>query len=97
MSAIITPETGTSFTTIVFEGCKTPVLNGSKAITGKVTAIPNGATVVVNIPKNAESTLEFGGQKAGLTITGTGRGKKVGGTESPEPLLSTTTPLIIGG
>jgi hypothetical protein len=92
-----TPTTGTTFTTITLEGCKTAALNGAKTVTGSVTAIPNGATLGVNIVRNASSTLEFAGQKAGLTLTETVRGKKVGGSEAAEPLSTTTTPLVLGG
>jgi hypothetical protein len=94
---VFTPTTGTSFTTINIEGCKTAALNGPKNVTGTVKAIPDGATLKVNIAQNAESTLEFGGQKAGLTLTETVRGKKVGGGEAAEPLSATTTPLVLGG
>jgi hypothetical protein len=92
-----TPTSGTTFGTFTIEGCKTTALNGSKSVTGSVTAVPNGATQVVNILRNAESTLEFGGQKAGLTLVMTTRGKRTGGPEAAEPLSTTTTPLVLGG
>jgi len=93
-----TPETGTTFVTIHIVHCKTAALNGNKAVTGTVTATPNGATLSVNIPKNAESTLEFGGQKAGLTQTETVKGRRTSEPkETPQPLSVTTTPLVLGG
>lgn len=65
-SVKFSPATGTEFVSITFEGCKTAGLNKAYAVIGTVSATPSGATLNVNIAKNAESTLEFGGQKAGL-------------------------------
>jgi hypothetical protein len=89
------PTTGSVFASIPISGCKTAALNGSKEVKGSVVATPNGATLTVNIVRNAESTLEFGGQKAGLKLVETVRGKKVGGAEAAEPLSTTTTPLVV--
>jgi hypothetical protein len=94
---VLTPTTGTTLWTKTIEGCKTGALNGAKNATGSIKAVPNGATWAVNITKNAESTVEFGGQKAGLLFSLTVRGKKVGGSEVAEPLSVTTTPLVLGG
>lgn len=94
---VLTATTGTTLWSETLEGCKTAALNGTKSVTGSVKVVPNGATWNVNIPKNAESTIEFGGQKAGLSMSLTMRGKKVGGGEAAEPLSITTTPLVLGG
>jgi hypothetical protein len=96
-SMLFAPASGTKIAGVVIEKCKTSSLNGAKELTGQVQAGPNGATWNVNIPKSVESTLVFGGQKAGLTSSETIKGKRVGGTETAESLSVTFTPLVLGG
>jgi hypothetical protein len=85
------------FANITITHCKTEALRGVKAVKGKIVATPNGSTLSVNIKKEVGSPLSFGGNPAGLTQTETLKGKKTGGSETPEPLSVTTTPLNLGG
>jgi hypothetical protein len=79
-------EGGSPFVIITLEGCTVAGLNKAYEVTGSVLAQADGATLVVNLPRNPESTLEFFG-KAGLTATGTIRMKE------GEPIASTTAPF----
>jgi hypothetical protein len=89
------PVEGTTFTTLVLEGCKTAGLNKEYAVTGTVTSTPSGsdspnssgATLVVALAKNASSTLEVGGQKAGLKSSNTVK------MEAGHPIATTTAPF----
>jgi hypothetical protein len=96
-SIVITPSIGATLATVGIEGCKTAAFNGAKNFTGSIKTVPDGATWNVSIPRNGASPLEIFGVKAGLAYSETVRGKKVGGTETAEPLSATTTPLVLGG
>jgi hypothetical protein len=85
------------FANVVVTHCKSEALRGNKAVKGKVVATPNGSTLGISIKKEVGSPLSFGGNPAGLTQTETLKGKKTGGSETPEPLSVTTTPLNLGG
>jgi hypothetical protein len=80
-------EGGNPFVTITLEKCTVAGLNKAYAVTGSVLAEADGATLKVNLERGEKSTLEFGGQKAGLTVTETLRMKE------GEPIASTTTPF----
>jgi hypothetical protein len=80
-------EGGNPFFTLTLEGCTVSGLNKAYEFTGSIPAKFDGATLVVNLPRNAESTLEFGGQKGGLTTTETFRMKE------GEPIATTTAPF----
>jgi hypothetical protein len=90
------------FSIIVIENCKVAGFNGEKKVTGSVLAKPQGATFWVALAKGPESTLEFAGQKAGLSQKETIKGRihkelESEETEPVEPLSVTTTPLVLGG
>jgi hypothetical protein len=87
MTEVFSPTAGTEFVTVTLEGCKTAGLNKAYAVTGTVAATSSGATAIVNLPK-AGSTLEFGGQKAGLQQTVTNRNRA-----NLEALVTTTAPF----
>jgi hypothetical protein len=73
------PVAGETFATLVLSGCKTAGLNKNYEVTGTATSEPSGtdspksagATLIVNIPKEAGSTLKVAGQVAGLKSSDT--------------------------
>lgn len=95
MTQKFAPTTGTKLGELVLESC---VIAGTYTVTGTISAEPSGqmsaeeinstgATLVVNLPKNASSTLVVAGQKAGLTSATTV--KMNGG----DPIVSTGPPF----
>jgi hypothetical protein len=59
------PEVGTTFMTVVIEACGTKALNGSKTVSGKVTAeVPENAQTHQSFTGSAGGQLEFAGQSA---------------------------------
>jgi hypothetical protein len=86
MTLKFSPTEGTVIAVITLEACKTAGLNKSYNLTGSFKATPEGATLNINIPRNAESSLEFGGQKAGLVSKTTLR------MQGGDPVAFTTIP-----
>jgi hypothetical protein len=59
------PEVGTTFMTVVIEACGTKALNGSKTVSGAVTAeVPENALTHQTFTGSAGGELEFSGQSA---------------------------------
>jgi hypothetical protein len=92
-SVTITPKEGAVFATFIVEcTTKVPAIEGTWTIEGKVTGVPNGATINFKHAEVTEKeTLFAKGIKAGIegTLTFKGRDPKISG-DTTKPLSVTT-------
>ena len=93
-SLTFTPKTGTLFAKFYITNCSVPALNGTYEVTGKVTGVPDGATVNFKHEEvTKQGNLKTRGAASGLEGTLTLKGKdEAKGDLTYSPLSVTTQP-----
>lgn len=92
MEGKLEPAEGETFFTFEIEGCSIAALNNGYSVTGSVKCPVDGATAVcTHTATTAQGTLKMLGQKAGVEVTTTFKGKDAAAGDSGYTPISPTT------